>query len=417
MLNNEAIQRRFMDVGPFDKSNFVKNQFEPITVEWIREFVKELGLPIELRPYQERIVVKSVNHFLVDGLNCLLVESATGSGKTVMGLTICLVLRYFTGGKTSWTTLRRELLKQANGTNKDLFLENVDLKTISMMSKNPDANDILVVDEAHKDATASMQHIHAHVNARFIILLSATPIRSDKATIFYDKIIKDAGIRALIRDGWLSKFDLYNIPEWTPEWVARVYLENPKKWGKSAVFFHKSSDCEEFVRLLDEAGVLCELVTGKSDREVQLQRFENGDVPVLVNMMVLTEGFDCPSLETVFVRDSQRSTTIQMAGRVLRLWDNVDNISPRQANENTIIKNVVQSCQTSYPFVKEATPETKYTIENGEWKEIGQNNRVNEMYKKMMKRAMEVAKAEALREKTLKDHEAKKKGMNNPAVA
>ena len=417
MLTSEAIERRFNAPPKFVKEEFTKGKYEAITIEWLRKFVLELGLPIELRPYQERIVTKSVNHFLVDGLNCLLIESATGSGKTVMGLMTCLVLRYFTGAKTSWTTLRRELLKQAKGTNQDLFLEKVDLRTISMMGKNPESNDILVVDEAHKDATASMQHIHAHVNARFIILLSATPIRSDKATIFYDKIIKDAGIRALIRDGWLSKFDLYNIPEWTPEWVAKVYLDNPKKWGKSAVFFHKSSDCDEFVRLLAEAGVPCELVTGKSDREVQLQRFENGDVPVLVNMMVLTEGFDCPSLETVFVRDSQRSTTIQMAGRVLRLWDVVAGVSPRQANENTIIKNVVQSCETAYPFVKEATPNKKFTIENGEWKEIGQNNRVNDMYKKMMKRAMEVARAEALREKTLQDHERKKKGMNKSAVA
>lgn len=417
MLNNEAIQRRFMDIGPFAKADFVKEQHPVIDVEWLRLFVKGLGLPIELRPYQERIVVKTVNAFLQEGLNAVLVESATGSGKTVMGLCICLVLRYFTGAKTSWTTLRRELLKQAQKTNDDLFQSGVLLKTISMMGKNPEASDILVVDEAHKDATASMQHVHAHVNARFIILLSATPIRSDKATIFYDRTIKDAGIRSLIRDGWLSKFRMFNIPEWTPEWVAKVYLSSPEKWGKSCVFFHKSEDCVEFQRLLNESGVECELVTGQSDREVQLARFEAGEIPVLVNMMVLTEGFDCPSLETVFVRDSQRSTTIQMAGRVLRLWDNVDNISPRQANENTIVKNVVQSVNTDYPFVKEAEPVKKYTWENEAWKEIGDNKRVKEMYSMMLRRAVEVARAESLREKTLKDHQSKKKGLNNPAIA
>lgn len=417
MLTNEAIQRRFSDVGPFIKAEFVKNKFEPITVEWLRSFVKELGLPIELRPYQERIVVKTVNAFLMEGLNAVLVESATGSGKTVMGLCICLVLRYFTGAKTSWTTLRRELLKQAHKTNQELFLENVLLKTISMMGKNPDEDDVLVVDEAHKDATASMQHVHAHVNARFIILLSATPIRSDKATIFYDRTIKDAGIRALIRDGWLSKFRMFSIPEWTPECVAGIYLSSPDKWGKSCVFFHKSEDCAEFQRILNEAGVACEMVTGKSDREAQLLRFERGEVPVLVNMMVLTEGFDCPSLETVFVRDSQRSTTIQMAGRVLRLWDNVAGESPRQANENTIVKNVVQSVNTEYPFVKEAEPVKKYTWENEAWKEIGDNKKVKALYSMMLQRAVEVARAESLREKTLKDHEARKKGMNGPAVA
>ena len=417
MLTNELIQQRFNEVGPFIKADFVKASYPVIDVEWIREFVKALGLPIELRPYQERIVVKTVNAFLQDGLNAVLVESATGSGKTVMGLCICLVLRYFTGGKTSWTTLRRELLKQAHKTNNELFLESVLLKTISMMGKYPSEDDILVVDEAHKDATASMQHVHAHVKPRFIVLLSATPIRSDKATIFYDRTIKDAGIRALIRDGWLSKFRLFCIPEWTPEAVASVYLESPERWGKSCVFFHKSEDCEEFKRLVEAEGITCEMVTGKSDREAQLLAFEAGEVQVLVNMMVLTEGFDCPSLETVFVRDSQRSTTIQMAGRVLRLWDNVDNISPRQANENTIIKNVVQSINTDYPFVKEAEPVKKYTLDNGEWKEIGSNKKVKKMMAFMMRKAMMAAEAERLREKTLEDHERKKKGMNTPAVA
>ena len=59
MLTNEAIQRRFMDIGPFAKTEFIKAQYPVIDVEWIREFIKGLGLPIELRPYQERIIVKT----------------------------------------------------------------------------------------------------------------------------------------------------------------------------------------------------------------------------------------------------------------------------------------------------------------------------------------------------------------------
>lgn len=384
---------------------FKEQDYQAISIDWVRAFIIDLGLPIELRPYQERIVMKTVNHFLVDKLHCILVESATGSGKTVMGLTICLIMQHLTNTKTSWTTLRRELLKQAHQTNNELMLEGVLLKTISMMGKNPSKNDVLVVDEAHKDATASMSHVHANVNARFILLLSATPIRADKATIFYDKSIKDSGIRALIRDGWLSKFNAWNIEEWTPEHVADTYLAEPEKWGKSAVFFHKYQECVEFAEILDKAGVDCEVVTGKSDRDAQLARFESGETKILVNMMVLTEGFDCTSLQTVFVRDSQRSTTIQMAGRVLRLWDAEQNLSPRQATKGTIIKNVVQSVHTSYPFVKEAAPLQKFILNHGEWKEIGQNNMVNIMAKKILTKIVEQAKAAALKEKTLKELE------------
>jgi len=381
---------------PFCKDRFADQEFPEITIEWLLGFVKELGLPITLRPYQERIVVKTVNHFLQDKMNCILIESATGSGKTVMGLMVCLVLQKLTGAKTSWTTLRRELLRQANETNTDIFLQNVLMKTISMMGKNPDGNDVLVVDEAHKDATSSMAHIHAHVNARFIILLSATPIRSDKATIFYDKIIKDSGIRALIRDKWLSEFDLYSIEEWTPECVAERYLSEMEKWGKTAVFFHKREQCQDFMDILTIAGVDCEMITGDSDREVQLQRFKEGEVQVVVNMMVLTEGFDCPSLETVFVRDSGKGTTVQMAGRVLRLWE---------VDGELITKNIIQSVETGYPFVKEATPVGKFVWKNDEWKELGHNNVVNKMIKSMLAKKIAHAQREAQRERTLQEHE------------
>lgn len=381
--------------GEFKLDEFKGIKYQPITIEWLRDFFKSEGLPIKLRPYQERIVTKTVNHFLVDKLHCILLESATGSGKTVMGLSICLVLQKLTGSKTSWTTLRRELLKQAEKSNEELMKNKVMLNTISMMMKEPEKDDILVVDEAHKDATSSMANIHAKVNARFILLLSATPIRADKATIFYDKIIKDSGIRSLIRDGWLSSFNLWNIEEWTPKIVAETYLQDREKWGKSAVFFHKQEQCDEFKALMEEAGVPCEVVTGKSDRDTQLARFENGEVPILVNMMVLTEGFDCPSLETVFVRDSYKGTTVQMAGRVLRLWEN-------DKGEH-IVKNIVQSKCTDYPFSREATPEKKYVWDNDDWVELGKNNRVETMAKAMMQRVVNKAQLEAVKEPSIND--------------
>ena len=54
--------------GEFSLDTFEETKYDAITVEWVRAFIIELGLPIELRPYQERIVTKTVNHFLVDGL-------------------------------------------------------------------------------------------------------------------------------------------------------------------------------------------------------------------------------------------------------------------------------------------------------------------------------------------------------------
>ena len=53
--------------------------------------------------------------------------------------------------------------------------------------------------------------------------------------------------------------------------------------------------------------------------------------------MVLTEGFDDPTLQTVWVRPSGRGPTIQMAGRVLRKCGDM-------------VKQIVQCRETRHPF-------------------------------------------------------------------
>ncbi len=69
---------------------------------------------------------------------------------------------------------------------------------------------------------------------------------------------------------------------------------------------------------LHGAGVRVEVVSGDSNREAQLEAFRTGKIDVLCNCLMLSEGFDCPELKTVFCRPSCKSVTIQTAGRVLR---------------------------------------------------------------------------------------------------
>ena len=345
-----------------------KEQVKSIDIQWLRDFIKEQEIKIEARDYQERIIVKTINHILVDGIDSILVEAPTGAGKTVLGLTICRILKHLLGYSSSWSTARRNLLNQ---TAKVDVEKNFGVKPtlVSMFEKSPQSNDVLVVDEAHKDATSSMANIHSCVSPKIVILLSATPFRSDRAVIFHRKSVKDAGIRSLIRDGYLSSFHHFAISEYTPASVAKTYLRDPERWGKSVFFFHTLQQCETFKRLLANAGVECELVTANSNREEQLARFESGKISCLVNMLILCEGFDFPPLKTVWVRDSGKLTTIQMAGRVLRLHEGQ-------------IKQIVQSSNTRYPFSREATPKAKFLWsedEGGYWKNLELNPLVNQM--------------------------------------
>lgn len=403
MLNSQAVNlsENFETASVIQPPKFslvkARSEVRSIDIQWLRDFIQEHEIQIDTRDYQERIVVRAINYILVEGATSMMIESATGSGKTIIGLLICKVLQEVLGYNTNWCTMRRNLLTQAGEKDRDMNF-NVEPELVSMFDANPKENDVLLVDEAHHDSTTSMANVHSKTRPKIIILLSATPIRADKATIFFQKSIKDSGIRALIRDGWLSQFHHFTIDDWTPEEVAKCYLRSPEKWGKSCVFFHKYEQCLEFQRLLLNAGVESELVTAKTNRDEQLERFENGEIDILINMMILTEGFDCPALETVFVRDSYKGTTIQMGGRVLRLYEGM-------------VKNIVQSKQTPYPFTRLASAKAKFLWEEEtqSWKELGTNPLIDKIVADSLQQLAAHACDETARPTKLIEHLKKKK--------
>lgn len=164
----------------------------------------------------------------------------------------------------------------------------------------------------------------------------------------FDKLVRDTGIHRLTQDGYLSPFDHFTLPRWDVESIAETFTVDRERWGKSIFFFHTVGECLELQRRLDVRGIPCEVVTGSSDRETQLAAFREGRVEVLANCCVLTEGFDDPTLKTVWVRPSAKGPTVQMAGRVLR------------KHHGMPVKQVVQCRNTPHPFVKTATPRLQF---------------------------------------------------------
>lgn len=327
-----------------------------------------LAIPsIEPRDYQRRIVSKAIKMFqgehvnrrgTVDAIaNSVMIESPTGSGKTVMGLLIAKYLQDQHGLSVGWVAMRRNLLSQTAAENASRGF-GVDLKLISMFDKSPPEIDVLVVDEAQHDAATSMANLHCKLVPKKILGLTATPFRTDRIKLCFDHVIKDAGIHRLIQDGYLSPFRHFTIPEYTPESVARFICAEPDRWGKTLVFFHKSPDCYRCLQLLQTAGVRAEVVTALTDRNRQLDDFEAGRIDVLINMNILTEGFDCPELQTVFCRPSVKGCTIQMAGRVLR------------RSETTSHKHIVQCAATKHPFLKTALPAEQYVWMEDAWRSL-----------------------------------------------
>jgi len=330
---------------------------------------------IEPRPYQQRIVAKVVAMLLgkyrngtgelEEALRSVLIESPTGSGKTCCGLWVAKTLQeYIPDLVVGWVAMRRNLLVQSSAENQKLGMNVDNIHFVSMFEKEPkellkaraDGKKILLVsDEAQHDGAGSMASLYNKIRPDFILGLTATGFRADQIKLVFDSIVRDAGIHSLIQDGYLSEFDYYAVDNWSPEFLARLFMDHRERWGKS-IFFQKSlSECHALAALLAARGVGVEVVTGSSDRDHQLARFRRGDVEVLINCMVLTEGFDDPTLQTVFVRPSSRGPTIQMAGRALRKHAAVP------------VKNIVQGVAAKHTFTKTAKARQQYLMKNGEW--------------------------------------------------
>jgi superfamily II DNA or RNA helicase len=322
---------------------------------------------LQPRPYQQRIVTRAVHLFQKQDLRSILIDSPTGSGKTVMGLLIARALQESLGVRVGWVAMRHYLLDQARAENETKRI-GVEAKFLSMFDRDPPGGlDLLVVDEAQHDAAASMAHLHQQVRPRFILGLSATPFRADRIKLCFDTVIKDAGIQSLIQDGYLSQYHHYTIPRHTPADVANCYLRDRKRWGKTLLSFHTLQQCFEADALLKAAGVRSDVVTGDSDREAQLDAFRSGKLEVLSNCLLLAEGFDCPELKTVFCRPSCKGVTVQTAGRVLRKHPAIP------------FKQIVQCTKTRWPFLKTAAAALQFVWQGGEWRSLQVNPFINQV--------------------------------------
>ncbi len=304
--------------------------------------------------------------FFRNGVDSVMLESPVGSGKTIMGLTIVQQLNEIHGGSLScaWVAPRHTLLNQLLEANREFHLR---ITPVSMFARAASHFDIVILDEAHHEATASFIRLFQDMSPTYLLGLSATPLRTDRMKLAFKETVNLCSIRSLILDGYLSDFQLYNIEKMDPENAAFHYLRDPKKWGKTIVFMPTLSECSEFRHRLQEAGIDCPIVKGGQNNDYILDDFRTGRNQVIVNCHLLTEGFDLPELKTVFLKDATRLPTIQMAGRVLRK-------APKKP-----FANIVQSKETKYPAQRIAEPQTVWLWQDREFQAVsGRNDKVME---------------------------------------
>ena len=344
---------------------------------------------MEARQYQHRLITKVCQMYSGEYVNgddeqprpahSIMIESPTGSGKTIVGLCIARIMQELHGYRCCWIAMRRNLLAQAANENAERKID-ANVAFLSLFEKNPPPEVVergkrpllLIIDEAQHDAVNSAARLHHLLRPERVLGLSATPYRTDRLKLVFERVVKDMGIKELIDAGYLSRYRHFTIPDWHPKNVADLYADEAERWGKSLLFFLRHSECRKCQQRLTDRGISSEIVTADSDRERQLDDFEHDRVRVLISMRVLTEGFDCPSLKTVFCRPSGKLCVTQMAGRVFRMDPEIG------------LKQLVQCEQTRYPFIRTATPDEQYAWTESGWRSLQANPRIAEISRRCL---------------------------------
>ncbi len=120
------------------------------------------------------------------------------------------------------------------------------------------------------------------------------------------------------------------------EYIVAYYLQHRERFGKTLIFADRWAQCEAICTLLNSRGVRADAVyshvsytsgtpeernrrTAGENAKI-LNRFRNGELDVLVNVRMLTEGTDVPDVNTVFLTRQTTSQILltQMVGRALR---------------------------------------------------------------------------------------------------
>lgn len=329
---------------------------------------------MNLRPYQQEAIDAVWREWSAGNRRTLLVLP-TGTGKTICFAKVAeeavrngkrvLILAH----REELLNQASEKIKQACGLNTALEkAENSCLdkwerivvgsvqtlcreQRLAMFSKN--YFDVIIIDEAHHAASSSYQNILNYFDNANVLGVTATPDRADMKNLgtYFDSLAFEYTLPKAIKEGYLSKIRVQTIPlqidltkvaitagDFKASDVGNAlepYLESiadeitKYRNRKIVVFLPLIKISQTFCELLNARGIKAAEVNGQSDDRAQVtEDFANGKYDVLCNSMLLTEGWDCPSVDCVVVLRPTRSRALycQMVGRGTRLSPGKENL-------------------------------------------------------------------------------------------
>lgn len=206
----------------------------------------------------------------------------------------------------------------------------------------------IIIDEAHHCISDSYQNVLNYFNKAKVLGVTATPDRGDMINLgqVFESLAYEYTLPKAIKEGYLSpikaltiplKLDLTGVSMQSGDFKASDIdtALDPYLFSiademitycsdrKTVVFLPLVKTSQKFRDILNSKGFKAAEVNGESkDRAEVLKDFDEGKYNVLCNSMLLTEGWDCPSVDCVIVlRPTKiRSLYSQMVGRGTRLY-------------------------------------------------------------------------------------------------
>jgi len=337
-----------------------------------------------LRPYQQHAKEEIFEAW--DEHDNVMFQMPTGTGKTRLFTSIISDIKSWgilnsVDTKILIIAHRIELIEQiseslskyriphgviAGGKERDLrqHVQVASIQTITHHSNMSAAQDLnvnfIIIDEAHHSMANSYKKLWTMYEGAKKLGVTATPWRMNHSGFqsIYDTLILSQPIKEFIADGWLAPYNYYSIQDksalqneinsidefdiegdYKVSALERVmdtghiraqlldsYLKYAK--GKKGIIYsisrkHSDHICSEF----KEAGVSIVRIDSKTprdERQLYVKRFKNGQIDIIVNVDIFSEGFDCPDIEFVQLARPTKSLVkyLQQVGRGLRTTEN-----------------------------------------------------------------------------------------------
>ena len=332
---------------------------------------------VKLRGYQEEAVA-AVRDEWAAGRRSTLLVCATGTGKTTMFGEVAR-RTIDKGNPVLVLAHREELIEQAAGRlsamcgcnasiekaerrydgESPLCIASVQTLQRDRLERFPlEEFPAIIIDEAHHSVAESYRRIidRHREGGGFLLGVTATADRADKRGLaeVYDSIAYEYPLARAVSEGYLCRIrakcmpleidirdvkvshgdyqldDLGNaLDPYLPAIAKTMATECAGR--KTVCFLPLVSTAERMADELNAAGLRAVAVSGydtPDDRRGKTAAFERGNYDVLCNAMLLTEGWDCPSVDCVMVLRPTKSRPLytQMVGRGTRLADGKDHL-------------------------------------------------------------------------------------------